>query len=433
MKTINRLFLLIPALILITSCEDKVQVRQTFNVPVYLTYDELRVPVSSSQSVPLQKPGKIYIKDQFIFINEYLQGIHVIDNSDPAHPVNLTYLDIPGNVDMSVRDNILYADSYVDLVALDITDPANIRETGRAKNIFPYILPTPDNDYAIDYPEVDESKGLVLEWKLVTKTRDVDLEPYKPPYPYPYPFYKNEAYLMFESSGLSSGSNPGSHTGTGGSMARFTIYKNWLYALTDSDLRIINISDPQNMIKENAIHPGNDQETIFPYGDMIFLGSQTGMTIYRLTDPLNPQYVSSYSHIRSCDPVVVRNGYAYVTLRAGNHCGQGENRLRVIDVSFPVLPVERGSYPLEYPPYGLAIHDSVLYVCEGGAGLKVYDASDPLHLVYKQTFGEFRAWDVIAYDDLLMMIGDDGLYQYRVESFDKIKQISSLPVAMTGR
>jgi hypothetical protein len=29
-------------------------------------------------------------------------------------------------------------------------------------------------------------------------------------------------------------------------------------------------------------------------------------------------------------------------------------------------------------PYGLGIDDSVLFVCDGAAGLKIYNASDPM-------------------------------------------------------
>jgi prepilin-type processing-associated H-X9-DG protein len=37
---------------------------------------------------------------------------------------------------MAVKGNILYADSHVDLVAFDISNPASIHEVGRVENIF---------------------------------------------------------------------------------------------------------------------------------------------------------------------------------------------------------------------------------------------------------------------------------------------------------
>ncbi|HHN47860.1 MAG TPA: hypothetical protein ENN08_02830, partial [Bacteroidales bacterium] len=51
------------------------------------------------------------------------QGIHVVDNSNPASPQIISFIAIPGNYDLAIRGNILFADSYIDLVALDISDP----------------------------------------------------------------------------------------------------------------------------------------------------------------------------------------------------------------------------------------------------------------------------------------------------------------------
>ena len=68
------------------------------------------------------KTGKIYIKGDYIFINEKKEGIHVIDNSDPSNPRNISFIAIPGNLDIAVMGNILYGDSYTDLVAVDITE-----------------------------------------------------------------------------------------------------------------------------------------------------------------------------------------------------------------------------------------------------------------------------------------------------------------------
>ena len=65
-------------------------------------------------------PGKIYFKEGYIFINEELKGIHVIDNRNPENPQNIGFIEIPGNVDIAIKNNTLYADSYIDLGAIDI-------------------------------------------------------------------------------------------------------------------------------------------------------------------------------------------------------------------------------------------------------------------------------------------------------------------------
>jgi len=428
MKSFYRLFVFALMVPLFSGCHDKVMQEQTFYEPVYLSYADLRKPIQFSAPDTLQKPGKIYVKDQLIFINEYLKGIHVIDNSDPSSPVPLAFINIPGNVDLAVRNNILYANSYVDLVALDISDPKNIRETGRAKDVFPYIMPGTDGKYFIDNMNVDQSKGVILRWEVKKVVREIKENPN--PWPYPFRGYYYEGIKTFSGGGpavnLNSGDG-GVSFGIGGSMARFTLYDNWLYALTDNDLRIIRVDDPHAMVKENSVWIRNGLETIFRDDNKLFFGSQTGMVIYDVSDPINPTYITSFSHVQSCDPVIVQGNFAYVTLRSGNGCGSMVNRLEVIDISDISQPVLKQSYFL-YNPYGLAISDSLLFVCDGDNGLKLFNAIDPLHMRVTATYPDVHAYDVIPLSSSLLLIGNDGLYQYEVKGPTQIKLLSIISV-----
>ena len=78
------------------SCKDKIEEVYTVNEPVYLTYNELRGPLKVADGQEIIHPGKIYFKDNYIFVNEYQKGIHVIDNSNPASPVIIKFIEIPG-------------------------------------------------------------------------------------------------------------------------------------------------------------------------------------------------------------------------------------------------------------------------------------------------------------------------------------------------
>lgn len=81
-------------------------------------------------------------------------------------------------------------------------------------------------------------------------------------------------------------------------------------------------------------------------------------------------------------------------------------------------------------PYGLGIDDEVLFVCDGSAGLKVFNAADPYliseHLL--ATFPNINAYDVIPLGSSLLMIGADGFYQYDYTNLSNIKLISSIKV-----
>src|SRR5574339_1306179 len=125
-------------LFVFNSCvKDKCTQRYSFWEPVYKTKDEARANIRNNPVREVERPGKIYIRGNYIFLNEIDRGIHIIDNSDRSAPKNIAFVDIPGNLDMAVKGNILYADFYTDLVAIDITNPQQVMVKKFAENIFP--------------------------------------------------------------------------------------------------------------------------------------------------------------------------------------------------------------------------------------------------------------------------------------------------------
>ena len=105
-----------------------------------MSYEELRSSVYNDNDQQLERPGKIFLYNSLILINDFEKGIHVYDNSNPSSPSHVAFINIPGNVDIAVRDNILYVDSYVDLVAIDISDPTEVKEIGRTENALSYNI-----------------------------------------------------------------------------------------------------------------------------------------------------------------------------------------------------------------------------------------------------------------------------------------------------
>jgi hypothetical protein len=404
------------------SCKDKITDTYMVNEPVYLSYEELRSSFNVKSAQDIIQAGKLYFKDNQIFVNEFQEGIHVINNEDPSHPVILKFIELPGNVDLSIKGDILYADSYVDLVAIDISDLENIREVARVENAFPYLLP----EYVDGViPQIDEEKGVVKGWRRVEKTEEVTVNEYN------YGYYRGmEDGPVYWYDAVNQGnSNGGSEFGVGGSMARFTLYDNYLYAVDNNSLRLFNISVAASPVLESESNIGWSIETIFPYEEKLFIGSQTGMQIYSLSNPSNPQFVSEFNHVSSCDPVVVEGDYAYVTLRAGNLCGGDESQLDVIDLSDIQSPQLIKEYPMT-EPYGLGIDDSILFVCDGSAGLKIYNASDPYAIAANLlvAYPDIDAFDVIPLGDVLLMIGVDGLFQYDYSDLENITQLSFIPI-----
>jgi hypothetical protein len=421
-KIIPRLMAFFLLTIIFYSCEDSTYKQYKAYSPVYLSYNVLRTSVAPEQNVDLKKPGKMYFKDNYIFIVEELKGIHVFDNTDPSAPVKKVFIKVPGAVDMAIAGNIMYIDSYVDLVILDLQDIDNIKEVGRMKEIIPYTVPSFGNDYPMG--RIDQDKGVVISWELKTIRERIDYNPT------PYPFYKDGLYFsnQLAATGSSSGVS-GSGVGIGGSMARFGIKDNVLYLLGNNSLKIIDITVKTSPVNMNEIHPGATVETMFLTGKNMFLGTTTGMVIYDISVPTLPKSRIFFNHARSCDPVIVDDTLAYVTLRSGTNCGGVLNCLDVVNIKDLSKPSQVISYGMTNP-HGLGKSGKVLFVCDGSAGLKIYDASNPKQILNNvlKTYPGINAYDVIPLGTVLVMVGDDGLYQYNYSDILNITLLSKIQV-----
>lgn len=135
------------------------------NTPIYLDYQTLRTSVRVSDPKPISDISRVYVYESAVFLNKKNAGIHVLDNSDPTDPKNIAFIEIPGNTELSIRDGFLYADSYVDLVTINVNDPQNIQEVNRQESVFPYdeYQNIPDGVYFSQ--SVDRSRGVVVSYE----------------------------------------------------------------------------------------------------------------------------------------------------------------------------------------------------------------------------------------------------------------------------
>ena len=418
MKRVNFLFLFL-GILSFYSCKDKVDETITYkiNEPVFLAADQFRSSVKvTNVPVPITKQGKICFYQGYLFISEPEKGIHIVDNRNPSIPTSVGFIELMGNADLAIKDNLLYADSYIDLVWFDISNPSKPVLKGRKENVFPSALPATNNQYVYDYAMCsDKTKGVIVGWVVAERTDS---------YPY-YPEWGGG--IMFD--GVNSGlNNAGTKSlGLNGSMSRFAIYKNFLYTVLNNQLGIFNIeADAPVQMGEN-FYVGWNVETIFSYKDCMFMGTPTGMLIYSVADPVKPVFQSSLQHFYGCDPVVVENDKAYITVRSGNNCGQNSNELFVVDVSDVKKPKQLVSYSMTSPK-GLGIDNGILFLCDDG--LKVYDATDPMIMMSKKLahYQGMDGYDVIPFNNTLMMIASDGIYQYDYSNLNNIKQLSKLSI-----
>ncbi|RSK32443.1 LVIVD repeat-containing protein [Hymenobacter metallilatus] len=230
------------------------------------------------------------------------------------------------------------------------------------------------------------------------------------------------------SCSTSSDASPASaDNGKGGSLARFTVLNNTLYVVDNQNLRTFSLADPTAPVKGTVVALGFGVETIYPRAPYLFLGTQRGMFIFDASTPNQPQQLAYFQHVMSCDPVVVDERYAYVTLRDGRTCGGGPNQLQVVDLTNLRSPRLAQTYPMQHP-LGLGVDSTLLFVCDKDQ-LKVFDTRQSPVLPAPQVF-PLTVSDVIPHRGLLLAIGPGGLYQYRYRN-GKLSPLSTLRISPT--
>lgn len=424
----------------ITACKNKIIQTTTYtaNDPVYMTYEELRTSVQNENSRQLEVPGKIYLYGKYILVNEFQKGIHVYDNTDPSSPKHVAYINIPGNIDMAIKNDILYADSYVDLVAIDISDPVASREVGRVQDALSYTIPA---GFDMNYPvaNIDETKGVVIDYVVREVTETCEGADCGTFYSRPDNGTSNafdaQPQLTFAASAennVRSTVMPQSENGIAGSMARFMMLKEHLYLIVDQEtVKVFNLGSPAAPQEVASFNPNANNwsgqiETLFSFNGHMFIGSTNGMSIYDVSNESNPVYEGNYSHFTSCDPVVANEELAFVTLRTGTTCGGWINQLDVLDINDMRNPFQIGTYQMTNPHgLGLDNDEKLVFVCDGASGLKVFNFEDPSNLKEVATVA-MEATDVIPHMGVLHIIGANGLDMYKYDAEGQLSWVGQI-------
>ena len=202
----------------------------------------------------------------------------------------------------------------------------------------------------------------------------------------------------------------GNNDGQGGSLARFAMLGDYLYTVDEHGLNVYNIATPTDPVFVNNVPIGFRIETLFNYKEYLYIGSQTGMYIYSVSSPEFPEYLADVQHFTSCDPVVANATTAYVTLWSELGCGSTLNQLEIYDITDIVNPTLLSVRNLTAPK-GIGLYGDYLIVCDDE--IKIFDVSDPTNSVLVHNINRL-AFDVIIQEDLLIAIGQNGIYQYQL-------------------
>ncbi|MCB0640645.1 MAG: hypothetical protein KDC44_03360 [Phaeodactylibacter sp.] len=320
-----------------------------------------------------QDLGKIWIEDQCLYVNIPEEGLLIFDNTDAYEPKEIGYLPIPENHEMAVADGILYANHYEDLITIDI----------RA-----YLA------------------GGGAQCAVVARM------------PGAFPKYRTTEQRIGVCNALPSSNALLSPQGGSMSSMAFDDAQdpNYLYVVHDRSLLVFRIGEARGSLQRvgDQVRVDDAVETIFAAGDQLYLGAQSGLHIFSIAQREKPVQVGRYVHVQSCDPVVVENGIAYVTLHDGSRCGRTVNELQIIDVSNPRSPRLLSRHSMEHP-HGLGVDNKRVFLADGNAGLKVFNATTPGRLLPLMTDTAIHgAYDLILIPGVrrLILVAGNQVIQY---------------------
>lgn len=167
MKAIIKYILVFFVVVLIGCYKgDPVPFRETIYKPIIMRRSEIEKSIKIVAPKPIVAPKKIYIYKNYLFINENKKGVHILNNKNPESPINLGFLLIPGNEDIAIKNDVIYADNGTDLIAIDMKDPLNPIVTTRIKNKLMEKSPPDYGDIPYEYkPQNRPYETIIMGWE----------------------------------------------------------------------------------------------------------------------------------------------------------------------------------------------------------------------------------------------------------------------------
>ncbi len=386
--------------------------RYTFYEPIYASSQEVRDNVKNTAPQTIENMAGMIVYQDHILTIEKGRGIHIIDATHPNHLQQLSFIPIPGCTGLAIRNDYLYANSYMDLFILDVKNIEEVSLVGYTNDVFKNMR------YIAGYPMDGDDR--IIDW---VKKDTVVSEEYLLSMP-------NVSVVWFDDNFAPTTFNGAPTEGgnsTGGSMARFTLVDHYMYAVDQNAIHSFDLSNPIEPGLTNTQNIGWNIETIYPFKDKLFVGSQSGMYIFSIHNPAMPIQESEFSHVRSCDPVIADDKYAYVTLRSGTACQGFTNQMEVLNVEDINSPQLIKTYPFTNP-HGLGMYEQVMFLCDGDAGIRILDIADPYAIQETQKFEIGTAIDVIMQKNKAYVLTTDQILIFQFTTAKDVQLQGSINI-----
>ena len=392
---------------------------QVVSVPITLDRSAVHEEIGLEPAMDLCLGGGIYAFGDYIFMNRRDEGYHILDNRVPESPQNVAFLRIPGATQMAFVEGKLISNSYADLVTLEMDGIQSATLLSSTPNFLldENSLPVSEDLLVVGYENQEVEFTQSCDGSIAGQWQGCDF---------------CDASVFSAGNQTTTGSGFGTPTvNTAGSMSRMAFNGNLLYVIGSSRLSTYALEN-NLLVNTNNQQRAFGMETVIVREGFLYIGSQNGMHIYNLDSPRQPSYLSTFTHFTGCDPVSVENDVAVVTVRDGRDCrNRSGNIMYILDISDKSNPVELASADMNNPR-GVALYNGFIYLCDGDAGLKVFDleggSASTVQQRQRQVYDEDSMTDVAVLPypagDILLTVGDDHLSQYSIAASGELTRTS---------
>lgn len=226
----------------------------------------------------------------------------------------------------------------------------------------------------------------------------------------------------------SSSTNGGSPT-LNGSYAKILKVGDFIYTIDREQLVTFKkVNGKLDQIDKQNV--GFAIENIYSLNNLLFIGSERAMFIYKIDDEGIPKKRSETAYqampeVTACDPVIAQGDYAYVTLHTLTQEGGcsrtiAVNQLRIYDVKDIDNPVLLSTTTMNGPK-GLGVKGDYLFVCDANEGVVVFDVSQKEKPVETNRISGFVGFDLIVNGDKLTVVGKKEIRQFDISNINDIK------------
>ncbi|MBZ0269496.1 T9SS type A sorting domain-containing protein, partial [bacterium] len=324
---------------------------------------------------PVANAISVVVSGDLAFLAGGIDGLVILDITDPANPVLLGTYDTAGVTQSVVvsGDYAFVADADPGMLVIDISDPTSPGLLGT------YNPPGSVTDVAV--------AGDVAFVATLSMLRVVDIgDPTNPteigafnPAGFAFGVFVagNHAFLAEGSDGLEilDISNPavptlvGSYVTPGLARSVVVAGEHAFVTTGSSGLHVIDVRDPANPMLAGSYDTPGSSSGLFVDGDRLFVGDgASGLQVFDIIDPALPTLMATYDTPDLAQDVVVAGEHAFVADRTG---------LQVLRVREPWAPIFVGFQPTSDTPRDVFVSGDLAFVAATFGGLEVSDISDP--------------------------------------------------------